>query len=80
LVVTNELIEHPDFFMLDNELTEQEIVLRDKIRKFGIEHVRPVINDSWERAEFPYEILPALKEVGIVGSFVQGYGAPGFSR
>lgn len=80
MVVTNELIEHPDFFMLDNELTEQEIVLRDKIRKFGIEHVRPVINDSWERAEFPYEILPALKEVGIVGSFVQGYGAPGFSR
>lgn len=77
---TNDLIDHPDFFMLDHDLSDQEIALRDKIRKFGIEHVRPVINDHWQRAEFPYEVLPALKELGIVGSFVQGYGAPGFSR
>lgn len=77
---TNDLIDHPDFFMLDNELSDQEIALRDKIRTFGIDHVRPVINDYWERAEFPYEILPALKELGVVGSFVQGYRAPGFSR
>lgn len=66
--------------MLDNELSVQEIALRDKIRQFGIEHVHPVINEHWERAEFPYEILPALNDIGIVGSFVQGYGAPGFSR
>lgn len=77
---TNELIEHPDFFMLDHELNESEIALRDKIRTFGLDHVRPVINDHWERAAFPYEVLPALKELGIVGSFIQGYGAPGFSR
>lgn len=77
---TNELIDHPDFFMLDAELSDKEIALRNKIRKFGVEHVRPIINDYWQRAEFPYEVLPALKELGIVGSFVQGYGAPGFSR
>lgn len=77
---THDLIDHPDFFMLDQELTQGEIALRDKIRRFGVEHVYPVINEYWERAEFPYEILPALKELGIVGSYVQGYGAPGFSR
>lgn len=80
MLETNELIDHPDFFMLDQELSDEEIALRDKIRDFGITHVRPVINDSWERAEFPYETLPELKKLGIVGSFVQGYGAPGFSR
>ncbi|HEY4535652.1 MAG TPA: acyl-CoA dehydrogenase family protein [Enteractinococcus sp.] len=80
MLETNELIDHPDFFMLDSELDDHEIALRDKIRKFGIDHVRPIINDAWERAEFPYEILPELKKIGIVGSFVQGYGAPGFSR
>ena len=80
MLETNELIDHPDFFLLDNELTDDEIALRDKIRTFGLEHVRPVINDHWERAAFPYEVLPALKDIGIVGSFVQGYGAPGFSR
>ena len=80
MLATNELIDHPDFLLLDRELNEQEIALRDKIRTFGIEHVRPVINEHWERAEFPYEVLPAVKELGIVGSFVEGYGAPGFSR
>ena len=80
MLATNELIDHPDFLMLDCELNEQEIALRDKIRTFGIEHVRPVINEHWERAAFPYEILPAVKELGIVGSFIEGYGAPGFSR
>lgn len=80
MLETHELINHPDFFMLDTELDENEIALRDKIRTFGMEHVRPIINDYWERAEFPYELLPELKKLGIVGSFVQGYGAPGFSR
>src|SRR5690625_1581569 len=77
---TNDLINHPDFFLLDSELSDREIALRDKVRTFGIEHVRPVINDHWERAAFPYEVLPAVKELDIVGSFIQGYGAPGFSR
>src|SRR5690625_892422 len=76
----NDLINHTDFFLLESELSDREIALRDKIRTFGIEHVRPVINAHWERAAFPYEVLPAVKELGIVGSFIQGYGAPGFSR
>ena len=80
MLETHELIDHPDFFLLDTELNEREIALRDKIRAFGIEHVRPIINDYWQRAEFPYEVLPELKKLGIVGSFVQGHGAPGFSR
>src|SRR5690625_7889240 len=66
--------------MLDSELDDHEIALRDKIRKFGIDHVRPIINDAWEHAEFPYEILPELKKIGIVGNILQSYGAPGFSR
>lgn len=80
LLETNELIDHPDFLLLDDELNDNEIALRDKIREFGIAHVRPVINEYWERAAFPYGVLPAVKELGIVGSFIDGYGAPGFSR
>ena len=80
LLDSNDLIDHPDFLLLDHELNNNEIALRDKIREFGIAHVRPVINDYWERAAFPYEVLPAVKDLGIVGSFIEGYGAPGFSR
>src|SRR5699024_8890935 len=80
MLETTELIDHADFSRLAPALSDEESALRDKIRDFGINHGRPVINDSWERAEFPYETLPELKKLGIVGSFVQGYGAPGFSR
>lgn len=74
------VIEHPDFFLLDEELDADTLALRDRVRSFALEHVEPVINDHWERAEFPYEILPALRETGIVGTYIQGYGCPGMSR
>lgn len=76
---TTEVIDHPDFFRLDDELGVHELALRDKVRAFGHEHVQPVINDSWQRAAFSWELLPAVKELGIVGGRLQGYGAPGFS-
>lgn len=74
------VIEHPDFLLLDEELDADTLALRDRVRSFALEHVEPVINDHWERAEFPYEILPALRETGIVGTYIQGYGCPGMSR
>lgn len=74
------LIDFPDFFKLDDTLTVQERALRDRVRTFGQDHVEPLINDYWERAEFPYEALPAFAGIGVVGGFIKGYGAPGLSR
>ena len=56
------VIEHPDFLLLDEELDADTLALRDRVRSFALEHVEPVINDHWERAEFPYGILPALRD------------------
>ncbi|MEX3565140.1 acyl-CoA dehydrogenase family protein [Micrococcus endophyticus] len=74
------VIEHPDFLLLDEELDAESRAVRDRVRRFALEHVEPVINDHWERAEFPYEIFPALRETGIVGTYIQGYGCPGMTR
>ncbi|MCT1868744.1 acyl-CoA dehydrogenase family protein [Micrococcus luteus] len=74
------LIDHPDFFLLDEDLDERARGIRDRVRRFALETVEPVINDHWERAEFPYEILPALRDTGVVGTYIQGYGCPGMSR
>lgn len=78
--MSNALLENPDFLMLDSDLTEQEKALRDRIREFGKNHVLPIINEYWERAEFPEELLEPLGELGIVGTFIEGYGCPGLSR
>ncbi|WP_431793880.1 acyl-CoA dehydrogenase family protein [Micrococcus luteus] len=74
------LIDHPDFLLLDEDLDERARDIRDRVRRFALETVEPVINDHWERAEFPYEILPALRDTGVVGTYIQGYGCPGMSR
>lgn len=69
-----------DFLLLDEQLTEQETALRDRVRAFALRDVAPVIDESWERAEFPVSVLPGLAELGVVGGFIPGYGCPGLSR
>ncbi|MCO4239531.1 acyl-CoA dehydrogenase family protein [Pseudarthrobacter raffinosi] len=69
-----------DYFLLDDDLTPEEIVIRDKVRAFAEQRVLPVINEYWEKAEFPTELLPPLAELGIIGTIIQGYGCPGMSR
>lgn len=78
--MSNALLDNPDFLLLDESLTDEEKALRDRIREFGKKHVLPIINEYWERAEFPYELLEPLGELGIVGTFIEGYGCPGLSR
>ena len=69
-----------DFYRLDETLTDQERDVRDRVRRFADHEVLPIINDYWERAEFPFELLPKLAELGIAGATIEGYGCPGLSR
>lgn len=69
-----------DYFHLDDELTDAERAIRDKVRAFAQSRVEPIINDYWERGEFPEEILPDLAKINIVGTIIEGYGCPGMSR
>lgn len=69
-----------DYFHLDDDLSPQEIAVRDKVRKFATTHIEPVINEYWEKAEFPKPLLEPLAELGVVGTIIEGYGCPGMSR
>jgi glutaryl-CoA dehydrogenase len=69
-----------DYFRLDDDLTPEEVGIRDKVRAFAEQRVLPVINEYWEKAEFPTDLLPPLAELGIIGTIIQGYGCPGMSR
>lgn len=69
-----------DFYLMDELLTEEERRIRDKVRDFCDREVIPVINDYWERAEFPFELIPKLAALDIAGGSIQGYGCPGMSN
>jgi glutaryl-CoA dehydrogenase len=68
-----------DFYALEDLLEPGEIEVRDRVREFCAREVTPIINDYWERAEFPFELVPKIAELGIAGGTVQGYGSAGMS-
>jgi len=68
-----------DFYLMDELLTDEERSIRDKVRAFCDREVIPIINDYWERAEFPFELIPKIAALGIAGGSIQGYGCPGMS-
>lgn len=70
----------PDFYDLEELLEPEEIEIRDRVRAFCEKEVTPRINDYWERAEFPFELVPKLAELGIAGGTIEGYGCPGMSN
>ncbi|SNR68490.1 acyl-CoA dehydrogenase family protein [Blastococcus mobilis] len=69
----------PDFYAIEELLEPEEIGIRNRVRAFCEKEVTPRINEYWERAEFPFELVPRLAEVGIVGGTIEGYGCPGMS-
>jgi glutaryl-CoA dehydrogenase len=68
-----------DFYLLDEKLTPEEREIRDRLRRFCDLEVTPVINDYWERAEFPQFLVPRIAELGLAGGVIDGYGCPGMS-
>mgnify|MGYP003780550815 CR=1 FL=1 len=69
-----------DYYLLDELLTHEARDVRDRVRGFVDRDLLPVINDYWDRAEFPFELVPKIAQLGIVGSTISGYGCPGLSR
>ena len=74
-----EVSDAADFYALEDLLEPAEIEVRDRVRDFCAREVTPVINDFWERAEFPHQLIPKIAELGIAGGTVAGYGSAGMS-
>ena len=68
-----------DYFFLDDLLTEEERDVRDRVRSFCDKDLIPIINDYWEREEFPFELLAKIGALNIAGTTIEGYGCPKMS-
>ena len=68
-----------DYLDLDSLLSPGELALRDRIRGFVDERVRPNIGHWYEAAHFPREIVPELGRLGVLGMQLTGYGCAGRS-
>ena len=68
------LARETDYFLMKDQLTEDELGLLYRVRRFAETEVLPVVNPYWERGEFPFELVPKLAELNIVGDTMAGYG------
>ncbi|MFJ4168042.1 acyl-CoA dehydrogenase family protein [Paenarthrobacter sp. NPDC089714] len=66
-----------DVLDLDSLLSDDELALREKVRDYTVQRIKPNIARWFEKAEFPREIVPELGELGVLGMHLDGYGCPG---
>src|SRR5262245_13385186 len=56
-----------DFYRMDDLLTEEEVLVRDTVRRFVDEKVITVIDRHFEQGTFPTQLVPQLAELGLLG-------------
>src|SRR5260221_6206915 len=68
-----------DFYQLLDALTAEELAVLKQVRAFMETKVAPIITKYWVEDSFPFELLPAIKELNIGGVAMNGYGCRGGS-
>jgi glutaryl-CoA dehydrogenase len=69
-----------DFYDLDSLFTEEEILIRNEVRKWARERFLPVLEDNFRKGTFPLELGLELADLGAFGSNIEGYGCAGLSN
>jgi glutaryl-CoA dehydrogenase len=70
-----------DFLNVGGLLSEEEKEVRDRVRSFVDERVVPTAAGYWDRAEFPFDLLPGLGELGVMGGTLgREYGCAGWTN
>ncbi|XP_027350663.1 acyl-coenzyme A oxidase 4, peroxisomal isoform X1 [Abrus precatorius] len=68
-----------DYFQFDDLLTPEEQAIRSKVRECMEKEIAPIMTQYWEKAEFPFHVIPKLAALRIAGGTIKGYGCPGLS-
>ena len=68
-----------DILAIDSLLTAGELAVRERVRDFTQQRIRPGIAGWYDAGVFPLELAPELGELGVLGMHLEGYGCPGRS-
>jgi glutaryl-CoA dehydrogenase len=66
-----------DLLRIDDELTDEERLVRDTVRRFADDRIMPHIADWFEAGTLPRDLLPEVGKLGLLGMHLQGYGCAG---
>ncbi len=76
-----DLFQSPDYYLLDELLSDEHKMVRDAARAWVKKEVSPIIEDFAQRAEFPKQIVKGLGEIGGFGPYIPvEYGGAGLDQ
>lgn len=76
-----DLFQAPDYYLLDDLLTDEHKMVRDAARGWVKREVSPIIEDYAQKAEFPKQIINGLAEIGAFGPYIpEEYGGAGLDQ
>ncbi|EFA77695.1 putative acyl-CoA oxidase [Heterostelium album PN500] len=70
-------VDSLDYYSITQLLSNDQLDIRNKAKQFAEQHIQPIVNEYYEKAEFPMHLLPKLKELNWAGSNIKGYSCPG---
>lgn len=79
--MATDRFQAPDYYLLDDLLTDEQKLIRDTVRAWVKKEVSPIIEDYAQRAEFPKHLIGGLAEVGAFGPYIPlEYGGAGLDQ
>jgi len=79
--MSNDLFQAPDYFKMDELLSEEHKLIRETAREWVKKEISPIIEDACQQATFPKQILGGLAEIGAFGPYIpEEYGGSGLDQ
>ena len=78
---SQDQFQSPDYYLLDELLTDEHILIRKSIRDFVKKEISPIIEEVCQSCVFPKDVLPKLASLGCFGPFIPDtYGGAGLDQ
>lgn len=79
--MAQDRFQAPDYYLLDELLTDEHKLIRDTVRAWVKKEVSPIIEDACQKCEFPKHLIKGLAEVGAFGPYIPvEYGGGGLDQ
>lgn len=81
MATRTDLYQHPDYYLMDDLLTDEHKMVRDAARAWVKKEVTPIIEEHYEKATFPKHLIKGLAEIGAFGPYIPvEYGGAGLDH
>ncbi len=78
MAVRTDVFQSPDYYLVDDLLTEEQKMVRDTVRNYVKKEISPIIEGYAQRAEFPQQIVKQMGDIGVFGPTIPTqYGGGG---